>query len=112
MWSEFARRSKKSETGISLAYRDLGSQNPARIAPAYERRADPVIELQLEKAGVRLAHILNATLEVKCPGVPPALLWRTSHVFVYKTKRGKAWRCRRRTRRRHSGLGHVGIFMR
>ena len=39
MWSEFAGRSKKCKTGISLAYRDLGSRNPARITPAYERRA-------------------------------------------------------------------------
>jgi hypothetical protein len=52
MWSDFARRSKKCETGISLAYRDLGSQNPARITSAYERGVDPVIELLLEKAGV------------------------------------------------------------
>ena len=27
---------------------------------------------------VRLAHLLNAALEAKWPGVPPALLWRTS----------------------------------
>jgi hypothetical protein len=64
MWSEFAARSKKCETGISLAYRDPGSQNPVRITPAYERRVNPMIELQLEKAGVRLAYLLNAALEV------------------------------------------------
>jgi hypothetical protein len=31
-------------------------------APGYERQADPVIELQLEKAGVRLAYLLNESL--------------------------------------------------
>jgi hypothetical protein len=62
MWSDFARRSKKCETGISVAYRDLGSQNPAWITSAYERRVDPVIELLLEKTGVRLAYLLNAAL--------------------------------------------------
>ncbi|MGO9272642.1 MAG: hypothetical protein ACLQOO_20810 [Terriglobia bacterium] len=41
----------------------LGSGNPAPITPAYERQADPVIELQLEKAGVRLAYLLNGALK-------------------------------------------------
>jgi hypothetical protein len=31
----------------TVAYGDLGSDDPAVIAPAYERQADPVIELQL-----------------------------------------------------------------
>ena len=47
----------------TVAYGDLGSQNPAPITAAYERQAEPVIELQLEKAGVRLAYILNAALK-------------------------------------------------
>jgi len=51
-----------AQTGF---YGDLGSENPAPITPAYEHQADPVIELQLEKAGVRLAYLLNAALEVK-----------------------------------------------
>jgi len=46
----------------AVAYGDLGSENPAPITPAYERQADPVIELQLEKAGVRLADLLNEDL--------------------------------------------------
>jgi hypothetical protein len=46
----------------SVAYGDLGSENPAVIGPAYQRQADPVIELQLEKAGVRLAYLLNESL--------------------------------------------------
>jgi len=36
----------------TVAYGDLGSGNPAPITPVYERQANPVIELQLEKAGV------------------------------------------------------------
>ena len=35
----------------SVAYGDLGNENPAPITPDDERQADPVIELQLERAG-------------------------------------------------------------
>ena len=35
----------------------------SRIAAAYDKQADPVIEIQLEKAGVRLAYLLNAALK-------------------------------------------------
>jgi len=41
----------------------LGSQNPAVIDPDYERQAEPVIEIQLEKAGVRLAYLSNIALK-------------------------------------------------
>ena len=44
----------------------LGQRKPAPITPAYEQQADPVIETQLEKAGVRLAYLLNAVLKLKC----------------------------------------------
>jgi hypothetical protein len=47
----------------TVAYGNLGSQNPAPITAAYERQAEPVIKLQLEKAGVRLAYLLNAALK-------------------------------------------------
>jgi hypothetical protein len=47
----------------TVAYGDLGNENPATITPAYEQQADPVIELQLEKAGVRLAYLLNTNLD-------------------------------------------------
>lgn len=46
----------------AVACGDLGSQDPAPISAAYEQQADPVIELLLEKAGVRLAFLLNDTL--------------------------------------------------
>ena len=52
----------------SVAYGDLGNENPGPITPAYEWQADPVIELQLEKAGVRLAYLLDAVLGVRSPG--------------------------------------------
>ena len=47
----------------TVAYGDLGNQNPAPITAAYERQAEPVIELQLEKAGVRLAYLLTVALK-------------------------------------------------
>jgi hypothetical protein len=46
----------------SVAYGDLGNGDPAAITSAYEQQADPVIESQLEKAGVRLAYLLNENL--------------------------------------------------
>jgi hypothetical protein len=49
----------------TAAYGDLESEKPAVISAAYERQADPVIELQLEKAGVRLAYLLDAVLGAK-----------------------------------------------
>jgi hypothetical protein len=46
----------------TVAYAELGTDNPAPITDAYERQADPVIEIQLEKAGVRLAYVLDRAL--------------------------------------------------
>lgn len=46
----------------TVAYGSLSNENPAPITPAFERQADAVIEVQLEKAGVRLAHLLNYAL--------------------------------------------------
>jgi len=48
-----------------VAYGDLGPGDPARITPEYGRQADPVIETHLEKAGVRLACLLDADLVFK-----------------------------------------------
>ena len=48
-----------------VAYGDLDKENPSPITAAYEQQADPVIELQLEKAGVRLAYLLNAALKLQ-----------------------------------------------
>lgn len=46
----------------TVAYADLGPENPPTIDAAYEQKADPVIESQIEKAGVRLAYVLNEAL--------------------------------------------------
>ena len=56
----------------SVAYGDLGAENPAVIGAAYERQADPVIEIQLERAGVRLAYLLNVNLTLNATGQEPA----------------------------------------
>ena len=47
----------------TVAYGDLSTENPAPITAAYEKQADSVIEIQLEKAGVRLAYVLNSALQ-------------------------------------------------
>jgi hypothetical protein len=36
----------------TVAYGDLGTENPAPISAAYEKGADAIVEIQLEKAGV------------------------------------------------------------
>jgi len=36
---------------------------PVTVDSAYERKADPLIAMQIEKAGLRLASLLNATLQ-------------------------------------------------
>lgn len=46
----------------TVAYGDLGNRDAAPITPAYRRKTDPVIELQLERAGVRLAWVLDKAL--------------------------------------------------
>jgi nuclease S1 len=46
-----------------VAYGDLSKGHPAVITLMYRHEADPVIELQLEKAGVRLAYVLNRALQ-------------------------------------------------
>ena len=51
----------------TVAYGHLSNDNPAPITPKYEGEADPVIELQLERAGVRLAYLLDANLTLSAP---------------------------------------------
>jgi len=46
----------------TTVYGRLGRRNPAVISSAYERQADPVVEVQLERAGVRLAYVLDQNL--------------------------------------------------
>ena len=47
----------------TVAYGDLSNENPPPVNPAYERQADPAIDLQLEKAVVSLAYLLNTDLK-------------------------------------------------
>jgi len=47
----------------AVAYGDLGDESPAPITAAYEKQADPAIEVQLERAAVRLAWLLNLVLK-------------------------------------------------
>jgi len=47
----------------AVAYGDLGNESPAPITPTYEKQADPAIEVQLERAAVRLAWLLNLVLK-------------------------------------------------
>lgn len=46
----------------NIAYGNLSAGEPAVLGEEYARKASPVIELQLQRAGVRLAALLNATL--------------------------------------------------
>ena len=52
----------------TVAYGDLSNENPASIKPAYEQQTDTVIELQLEKAGVRFAYLLDNNLVLNAAG--------------------------------------------
>ena len=47
----------------AVAYGDLGNESPAPITPAYEKQADPAIEVQLERSGVRLAWLLTLVMK-------------------------------------------------
>lgn len=47
----------------AVSHGNLGDGSPALITPAYEQHADHVLELQLERAGVRLAWLLTGALK-------------------------------------------------
>jgi len=44
-------------------YKDPGSATSAPSTPALRRQAGPVIEFYFEKAGVRLAYLLDTALK-------------------------------------------------
>lgn len=50
-------------TTVSVATNALPPAPPIAITPAYEHKADPLIAEQIERAGVRLASLLNSTLQ-------------------------------------------------
>ena len=49
-------------------YGNLSNENPAPMAATCERKAHPVIEPRLEKAGVRLAYLLDINLVLTAAG--------------------------------------------
>ncbi len=98
----------------TVAYGDLGNENPAPINPAYEREADPVIELQLEKAGVRLAYLLDANLMLGAAGqnteskAQTAVTRGNPDVKVWVNTNSGAYHC---PGTRWFGKTHVGQYM-
>ena len=98
----------------TVAYGDLSNDNPAPITPAYERQADQVIELQLEKAGVRLAYLLDANLMLGAAGQKPeskaqtALSRGNPDVKVWVNTKSGAYHC---PGTRWFGKTHEGQYM-
>jgi S1/P1 Nuclease len=60
-WAEQNHRIAQKTTYGKLPKVAAGSPEP--IDAAYEKQADPVIKLQIEKAGARLARVLNEALQ-------------------------------------------------
>lgn len=59
-WAEQAHKASQKIVYGRLPKTAPGA--PAVISPAYERAADPLIRAQIEKAGARLARVLDQTL--------------------------------------------------
>jgi HAMP domain-containing protein len=98
----------------AVAYGDLSNESPAPITTGYERQADRVIELQLEKAGVRLAYLLDANLVVNAAGqrtepeVHKAISWGNPDARVWVNTRSGAYHC---PGTRWFGKTHEGEYM-
>ena len=60
-WSEQAHKAAQKVTYGKLPKAANGTA--ATLGPAYEKAADPIVRTQLEKAGDRLAKLLNDTLQ-------------------------------------------------
>jgi len=60
-WAEEAHKLAQQMVYGKLPQGAAGA--PVEISADYERRADPVIELQIERAGARLAMVLNQDLQ-------------------------------------------------
>jgi hypothetical protein len=59
-WAEESHKAAQKTVYGKLPKVPKGTAAP--IADAYERAADPLIKQQIEKAGIRLAHVLNTLL--------------------------------------------------
>ena len=51
------------EIARAVAYGQLAKGNPAPITEDYRRQAEAAIDLQLERAGVRVAWVLDRALK-------------------------------------------------
>ena len=60
-WAEQSHKIAQKITYGKLPKVPSGAPEP--IDSAYEKKADPVIQLQIEKAGARLARVLNEALQ-------------------------------------------------
>jgi hypothetical protein len=63
VYGKMPKPAKTAPAGVTAALSALPPAPPVTIGPGYERKADPLIAVQLEKAGLRLASLLNASLQ-------------------------------------------------
>jgi hypothetical protein len=83
----------------TVAYGDLSYRNSSPITPEHEKQAEPVNELQWEKAGVGLAYLLNANLmhngaaQNFDPEVHKTLSVRTPDIRVWVNTNSGAYHC-------------------
>jgi hypothetical protein len=64
VYGKLPKGPKTAPPAITTASSALpAAEAPTTIDSAYERKADPLIAQQIEKAGLRLASLLNATLQ-------------------------------------------------
>jgi S1/P1 Nuclease len=59
-WAEESHKAAQKTVYGKLPKVAEGAPEP--IADSYEQAADPLIKTQIEKAGIRLAHVLNTVL--------------------------------------------------
>ena len=59
-WAEQSHKAAQRVVYGKLPHAPAGE--PVKVDAAYERMADPVIKNQIERAGARLAMVLNSTL--------------------------------------------------
>jgi hypothetical protein len=60
-WAEESHKAAQKITYGRLPKVAAGAQ--ITINAKYEKKADPLVKQQIEKAGVRLAHVLNEALQ-------------------------------------------------
>jgi hypothetical protein len=61
--AEWSKGTPEDWAAVEQVYRDVPEGGaPPKIDAAYVHRAEPVVEAQLERSGVRLAAVLNRTL--------------------------------------------------